>query len=143
MRIGDVGDIVGLRAPAPGEARHFRRRHVEEFRRRIEKAAHEPGAGDAVDLRAGARHPARGDARLLERGAGGPPRVESAVEIACGVTPGFERGRGRPRTIAAVRAIDGYGPPRLELLEPGVRLGVSTDRSGQALRGASERLGAS
>ena len=62
---------------------HFRRRHVEELGPRIDEAAHQPWAGDAVDLRPLARDPARrGVFRFCrELAAFLAPMLDAALEI--------------------------------------------------------------
>jgi hypothetical protein len=59
---------VERRCPEPlRHAVHVRRVHEQEHGPRIDEAADEPGAGDAVDLRARARHPHRAPARVAGR----------------------------------------------------------------------------
>jgi hypothetical protein len=50
-------DIEGRRAELFGDRDHFGGHHKQEEGRRIDEATDQPGAGDAVDFRAFARHP--------------------------------------------------------------------------------------
>ena len=73
-RTSTSGDVVRRRAVRGGERAHLGGRHVEELRRRIDEAADEPRARDAVDLRPLARDPAR---RRAPRHASRSPRRAS------------------------------------------------------------------
>src|SRR5262249_59824396 len=53
----DALDIVGNGAKRRGHVENVGWRHVDKNRIRIDEATDEPGAGDAIDLRLGARHP--------------------------------------------------------------------------------------
>jgi hypothetical protein len=74
----------------PGGVTYLGGRHVEELGARVHEAADEPGAGDAVDLRALARDPARGGTLGLgvKRPTGGAPGFDAAFQVARAERPG-------------------------------------------------------
>src|SRR5262245_63920082 len=60
MRKLDAFDIVGRPAGLSGDVENILGRDVDELGLRIDEAPDQPRAGDAVDLRALARHPLAG-----------------------------------------------------------------------------------
>ena len=81
----------------------FGRRHEQEHRVRIDEAADQPGAGDAVDLRPRARHPDRASLRVA-RGQLATPAPAAALRLSSPQSrpPAFRRIRRRCRSQAAV-----------------------------------------
>src|SRR5688500_11094227 len=81
-------DVERGRTEAFGDPSHLGRRHIQEDGGRIDEAADQPGAGDAVDLGPGASYPdgaPRGVAlwqlgRVDHRQAGGTPCREAALQ---------------------------------------------------------------
>ena len=69
-------DVEGRGVEPLGDGRDLRRQHEQEHRIGIDEAADQPGAGDAVDLRAAARHP---DGAALARRAAAACRCEPAA----------------------------------------------------------------
>ena len=91
-----VLDVERRRAEPLRDGRDLGRRHEQEHGCRIDEAADQPGAGDAVDLGPRARHPDRAAAavarRQLGRGHQRQPGLPPSLEPACQ--------RSRPATPA-------------------------------------------
>src|SRR5688572_22390424 len=80
----DIGNVVGDRRFFLSDFSHLRGRNVQELGLRIDEAPHEPGAGDAVDLRPLARHPARGGIFWLGGNLAAflAPMLDASLEVA-------------------------------------------------------------
>jgi hypothetical protein len=68
MREGDVRDIEGDRIAGACLGQDVVRRHIMEAGERIDEATDEPGAGDAIDLRACSRNPGCRTRAVMDRG---------------------------------------------------------------------------
>src|SRR5688500_5302386 len=104
----------------------FRYRNIEKLRPRIDEAAHQPRAGDAVDLRPLAGHPAsRGVLRLAsELAALFAPVLYAALEILR-----TQRLRRVLTDFVAVHAVDDHVGAAREGLRPvGDRGGIASQR---------------
>src|SRR5688572_8492913 len=126
MRELDAGDVVGSRRFFSSRSVDFRYWDIEKLRPRIDEAAHQPRAGDAVDLRPLAGHPARRGVWRLgsELSAFLAPMLYTALEIL--------RAQRLRRVLAhfvAVHAVDDQGGAAREGLRPvGDRGGIASQR---------------
>ena len=125
-------------------------RHEMEHRERIDEAADQPGASDAIDLRPLARHP---HARLGERDvdAWRFARHQRSAGRREGFDPALEDGdvdpfcrkqrRSERADIVAVDAIDDHRPPGGQVARPiGGGHVVAPDGAGDACRGRPKHL---
>ena len=114
-------DVERRRAEAVGDAAHLGRRHEQEDGARIDEAADQPGAGDAVDLRPRARHPDRAALRVARRQLGRPapaagraaPRPRGRLPAPRPATPACRSQAATPwLSLQALLADDDGGPAR-------------------------------
>ena len=84
-------DVEGRRREALGDGLDLGRRDEQEHRVRIDEAADQPRAGDAVDLRPRARHPDRAALAVARR------QLVGWHQRQAGVRPGLEAALERPR----------------------------------------------
>jgi hypothetical protein len=121
-------DVEGRGAEALGDGQHLGRIDEQEHRLRVDEAADQPGAGDAVDLGPGAGDPdgaALGIARrqlggLDERLAGGAPGLEAALQR-LGVDAGVPEPGGRALAQLQALLADDDGGLAAVFVLPGVR----------------------
>ena len=119
-----AGNVERNCIPRAGLGEHLVRRHVVEVRQRIDEAADQPRAGDAVDLRPRARHPGRRAGAVIGRGlaqmriAGLDPALDAAGEIARIEPGGAQFRRGGLAHFVAVHAGDDDGPLGGHLARP-------------------------
>ena len=121
VRIRDVRDVVGGGAVRGGERAHLGVRHVEEFSRRIDEAADEPRAGDAVDLRPRARDPAGRRRERLHGMALGLPSLEASVHVPRVEAARAQRGARSLAHLVAAHAVHDGRAPRLDRPLPRIR----------------------
>src|SRR6266705_268674 len=84
VRKVNIRDVIRRRVAFLCRGEHLFRRNVEELRPGVDETRDQPGAGDAVDLRAFARHPARvrSSGLRVERAARGLPTLfDPALQV--------------------------------------------------------------
>ena len=131
MSEGDAWDVVRDGAGFFSNLENLSGRDVDKARVRVDEAANEPGARDAVDLGPLTRHPLRGCSGLLRYGpAACLPSSEPAFEIMNGVASLAQEPGNTLTQLAAIDAVDDNGAGEFDVGCPrGRRVRVAVHRA--------------